>query len=223
MNGRAGNEIAMGTRASIAAILVGALLLFAACGDSEEVLAPISTTPTAAPTAAPTDGAAPTHTSAPSVPTDWQTFVDPGGRFTLRYPPGWFKGQADDFYSNDPSSVHNGGQLPPEVIKVEVVYSTAQGSDVCGPILKTDPKTGVALGLLDGVEPASLGGIQGGRLTRTEGDPAVEDGLTRIEGIGVIKDQHCVLVAAYYSQEIPDTGTVSTIFGSFRFGIAPAE
>lgn len=201
--------------------IAGVLLLLSACGDGEEELAPTSPTLTVAPTATPTASLAPTPISPSSIPADWPSYADPEGRFTLRYPLDWHRGEAFDFYSNDPSTFPVGRPLPPEVIKVEVIYSTAIGSDVCGPVLKTNPETGQVLGLLPGATPASLGGIDGGRLVRALGDPALEDGITRIEGLGVVVGDSCVLIVAYYTQQSPNIEIFSRIAGSFAFRNAP--
>jgi hypothetical protein len=197
-------------------ILALTAALLASCGEDEEQLPSLITDASTTPTVSTTPSlSSPVSIPSPnaSVPADWPTYEDDQGRYKLRYPPSWFKGDADDFYSVAPS-VDTGDDGR---IKVEVGYSTALGSDVCGAVLKTDPETGESLGLLPGATPASLGGIEGGRLVRAEGDPAIEDDVTRIEGVGVIRAGSCVLVIAYYTQPIPDTASFEGILKSFEF------
>ncbi len=205
-------------------LLVAGLIatLGVACDNDEE----------AEPTGAPTSVASASATLNPSlsasvkpspsatVPADWLTYEDSQGRYKLRYPQSWFEGDSGDLYSYDPSS-HNVYSLPPEVIEIEIGYSPAVGSDVCGAVLKTDVETGEAVGLLPGAEPATLGGIDGGRITRVSGDPAIEGSLTRIDGTGLVYQGSCVLFTAYYTQQKPDSALVSLIASSFSFQASP--
>ncbi len=115
-------------------VLIAVVAFVTACSSDEEqqVATPtsaISTSTTSSPKPSTTTIGTPTPSV--TVPADWPMYSDPDGRFAIRYPANWFKGQASDF-SNDPSMFETEQSLPPEVIKVEVIYSTSIGSDTCG-------------------------------------------------------------------------------------------
>jgi len=209
--------------ATEAALLLVGLVL--ACGDAEEEIAPGTPSPTsvASPSATPTPTEAPTVFETPSpspaqVPADWRTYADPGGLFTIRYPPNWLE-IAGDLYSSDPRKADMPGYgLPPEMIKVEVTYFEAAGSDTCGGIISTDVNSGENLGLLSGATATTLGGVAGGELIRVEGDPAIsEEHLIRIHAISVIHLGYCLNLAAYYTQQSPDIDIFLEIVSTFEF------
>lgn len=197
--------------------ILSALLLLAllglACDSAVE-----EQTPTPSVTAASTTSAI-TVSPGPTVPPGWQTYTDPGGLWSLRYPADWFYGGADNFYSTDPATLPT--SLPgftDEIVEVEVIYNSIEGSDSCGPLFSLDRQTGEVLGLLPPATEASLGGLAGARIVRLQGDSAIEGHLTRIDGFGTVRDGYCWGVTAYYTEADPDVGTFLTIVESFAFG-----
>jgi len=52
---------------------------------------------------------------------------------------------------------------------------------------------------------------------RIAGDPAIYGNVTKIEGMSVIHDGNCFIIAAYYIQQHPDTGIFSQIADTFTF------
>ncbi|HEV8574083.1 MAG TPA: hypothetical protein VGR43_05175, partial [Dehalococcoidia bacterium] len=124
-----------------------AFALLSACSEQEVGVDGLFTTESPSPTLLP-----PTPTLIPT-PSDWPTYTDPGGLYTLRYPAGWFQ-SGTSFSSKDPGD----GHAPiADLIEVEVGYNTAAGSSTCGGAISVDPTTGEEVGPLDGASSASLG------------------------------------------------------------------
>lgn len=68
-----------------------------------------------------------------------------------------------------------------------------------------------------GATPSSLGGIPAWQMVRLPGDPAIEEPLTRIQGVSVVYNGYCFIVAGYFTQQDPDVQLFEQIAGSFRF------
>jgi hypothetical protein len=104
------------------ALVLGAGLLYG-CAASEEELAPAVLSPSATSPAAvagtPTPTASPAGTPSPTAPADWATYADPDGRFTLRYPPGWYA-ENGVFSTFKLGSV--GPTFPPGAMKIDVSF-----------------------------------------------------------------------------------------------------
>jgi hypothetical protein len=198
----------------------GAYFLATSGGEEEAVIAQPTPTPSAEATADATPEPTVTLTPEPSpdATANWKTYVDPGGLFTVRYPPTWFQsaGQAQ-FSSYDLSSLTSVSR-PPESATVEVSYRDAAGSDTCGGTLSVDPKGGQDLGPLPGATPTILADVPAWQLVREKGDPAIaEEDLTRIHRVSVIYKGYCALITAYYTQGNPDVSTFEEIVSTFRF------
>ena len=227
----------------VAVLAVAAAVLAAACTDTAEeagtTAAPPSETPAATaaadtPTAEPV-GETPTATQPPDgaggggggvlvpittpfaspapVPEDWATYADPEGRFTVRYPPAWFKREGGSLSSVDPSTAPGNG-VPPNSIQIDVGYFTEDDSG-CGQ-LRIDPETGELLFTEAEAAPATVDGVSGGQIVRVFDPP--ELGLTRIHGFNVIYKGYCFKIAAYFFQDEPDEAMFLQIVSSFRFG-----
>lgn len=192
----------------IAALAVG-------CSNDSEDMPPNVPSPSMSPTAtlkqSPTASAL---TTSPlpnvTVPADWPTFVSWDGLFTLRYPPSWFaepqptppaSPQAYGYevgilYNMDPHKL--GPTPPPTVSKVDLEVSLPGSSDC-----PTQPA---------GASAATLGGVAGWRVTRTE--PI--DGLTA-DSFGAYSGGHCFLVIGYFGPDNHDQGIFEQVVKSFTF------
>lgn len=176
--------------------VVGLILLFGlACADESEAPVP-SDSATATPSG---------ELSSPgaTAPDDWVTYVNPDGKFSLKYPADWFAKSDDDFISVDPTEPDGDGPRP-EVIEVEANHSPSKGSNACGGAQEVDPNTGESLGPREGSVPVTIDGLQGWRIIRLAGDPAIQGPFTRIDGVSVVYEGNCFHIAAYYTQEQPD-------------------
>jgi hypothetical protein len=183
----------------------------------EEVARPPSVldTPEPSPTAsaaAQTPTAEATVTS--SATADWESYSDPGGKFTIRYPQSWFESDGS-LYSRDPATFKGGYDPEPDVAEVEIGYYPDDGVSGCG-VLSVDPDTGQVSPQADAT-PVKLGGESAWQLVREPGDPAIEGELTRIQAISLIYKGYCFNIAAYFTQEIPDVAAFEEIVGTFRF------
>ena len=184
----------------VAALLAAfsVLLAVVACSD-EEVATPSQTDVVAT-------------TPAPSVPTDWATYTDPQGLFTVRYPADWYRDGAA-FWNSDPRT-WIGPAVPPEVIKVEISIHPDDGYG-CG-VLNYDLASGL-VSPEDGATSASLDGVSAWQIVRAPGDPRLNDPNTRIEAISAIYNDYCFNLAAYFTQKAPDSATFGHIVASLRF------
>src|SRR5574341_1252784 len=99
-----------------------AFALLPACGEEEAGVNGPSAT--AEPTPSPTLSTA----TLPPIPSDWPTYIDPGGLFSIRYPPTWVEVDGD-FFSYDPATSPDGPSIDPESVKVEVNYYEAKRSE----------------------------------------------------------------------------------------------
>jgi hypothetical protein len=150
----------------------------------------------------------------PPIPADWPTYEDPRGLYKIRYPVDWLEIDGD-FYSADPSG-GIGYSLPPEIVKVETTYNAAAGSSTCGGILSTDVQTGQFLGPLPGARPTVHGGLPAWQIVREEGS-GIEENLTRVQGIVLVYEGDCLILAAYFTQQEPDVTTFLQIASTFEF------
>ena len=192
--------------------VASALFLFAACGGDEEEFAATSTTPTTAPTAAPTDGTAPTPTAAPSVPADWLTFTSPDGLFTLRYPPSWFleipptpppSPQALGWgvgylFSFDRSD--GGPKFPDNGAKVDLEVSIPAPGYDC----RVQPSDALV---------ATLGGVEGWRVDRALSDVPGSS----VTAVRAYAQGYCFKISGYFGPNYNDQGTFDDIVGSWVF------
>ena len=193
----------------LAAVFLAAfstLLTLTACSSDEEALP----SQTVASTTTPAQSA----TSVATVPVDWATYTDPGGLFTVRYPSDWFTDGSN--ISNTDPKTWQGPAAPPDLIQVQLGYTGATGSNTCG-MISVDAATGEMIGPLDDAKATVLGGIQAWRIVRTQGDPAVEGRLTRIEGVATVHSGYCVDVTAYFTEQDPDVDTFNLIVEDFCF------
>lgn len=220
----------------LAALALLALGVFAACGQAaEEEPTPPPPTATATPTPTP-ETPIPTPPSGgaggggggtvvpiatpfptpPPVPTDWVTYSDPDGRFTLRYPPTWFlqdgatskvrpPGELTTiFYSFDPSI--GGTRFPLNSLKVDlIVFAPRTGNDCRSP--------------LEGATPAALGGSAGWErlISFAPSYDASASGVTRSHLVAAFHDGYCFSLTAYFAQDNPDEATFLQIVNSFSF------
>jgi len=196
---------------------VGAYVVASPGGEEEVVQQAATATPDSTASMAPSPATpiatfVPTATP-PGIQEDWKTYSDPGGLFTVRYPPDWFQ-MDSSFSSYDPRS-WSGHGIAPDSVEVEIGYYPVLGSTVCG-ALSVDSKTGEGAPQA-GATATSLGGFPAWQLVRGPGDPAIEGGLTRIQGISAIHNGYCFLVTAYYSESDPDIDNFVEISNSFEF------
>jgi hypothetical protein len=183
-----------------------------ACQETEEAGQESSPTETA--TASPAATLPVPTPTLPPIPADWPTHIDPGGLFAIRYPLGWFEIDGD-VYSSDPRA-SNGYSLPPEIIKIEVTFNQAAGSDTCGGTISVDPNSGESLGPLPGATPANLGGVPAWQMVRLAGS-GIEEGLTRTQGISVIYGDYCVMLWGYFTQQQPEVTAFLQVASTFEF------
>ena len=206
--------------------LLALALVLMSCDEAEEDATPTTTASSAASrspdsspdTATPMATVAPTtsQSSPPSAPAGWETYSDPKGLFTLRFPSSWFPNRSH-FLSKDPATFTGPPEsLPDEVVKVEAGYYSAVGSSGCGGALDIDSTTGVGTPT-DIAVPASLGGQAAWQIVRLPGDPAIEVNLTRIQGISTIYKGTCFMLSAYFTQQDPDVDTFLKIAESYSF------
>jgi hypothetical protein len=203
-------------------------------GGEEEAVQQVATatpgasaTSSSAATLAVTPSPQPSTTAAPApvatpvpVPEGWVTYEDPGGLFAIAYPPGWFE-RNGHFYSKDPDTVvetKNG--VPAEIVKVDIGYYPDDGVSGCG-LLTVDPTTG-------GLQPSTadaptivatttVDGAPAWHFIRSKGDPVLDLGVTRIEGIDLVYKGYCFNIRAYYTQANPDVDTIAKVIASFQF------
>src|SRR5574341_1396494 len=207
-----------------AAAVLAISLAAVACGDADEQLPAASPTVTVSPassatsppTATPTANATRDSATPAGVSADWKTYSDPGGLFTLRYPPNWFQSPGQAQFSSKDLSTLTTTERPSEAVVVEVVHYTAAGSTACGGALSVDPKSGEGFPQT-GASPTTLGGLTAWESVRLPGDPAIEGGLTRIQVISVIYKGYCFIVAAYFTQQTPDIATFLEVADTFHF------
>lgn len=146
---------------------VAGTLIVASPGGEEEVVQQVETaTPTAAatsaiisPTTSPIASATPIHTAAETppatatadVPPDWQTYADPSGSFTLRYPPNWFLDPDSDRVASWDLSTWTNSRYPSGGVLVDFGRRPSDPSD----------------GIPDGATDSELAGYQGWRLVQS--------------------------------------------------------
>jgi hypothetical protein len=185
--------------------VLGLLVVFAlACSSDEDVPNSTSASPS---------GASPSDTLplASTVPDDWPTFTDPDGRFTLRYPLGWFPSE-DEISSVDPSTSPDGST---EWILLELNVSPDDGGGGCG-VLKYDSTTG-EVSPHPNATTVQLGSISAWKIVRDEDDPQLHHPYTRIEAVSVIYNGYCFNIPAYFTQQDPDVNVFSQIISTFQF------
>ena len=199
---------------ALAAGGAGAYLWLSSGGEEEVVRQPAAETPTPIPEPAPTATATPTPEPSPGVPADWLAYSDPGDLFTVRYPPDWFE-RDGELYSENPDIWSGAPSLPPEVTNVEIGSYPDDGLSGCG-VLSADTKTGEVSPAADATQ-ATLGGEPAWQIVREAGDPAIEGGLTRIQGISLIYKGYCFHIAAYFTQQKPDVDAFLGIASTFKF------
>ncbi len=111
--------------ASVAAFSVLAAAL-AACQTQEELLPSNTPTlqPSPSPSAQPTASAQPAASPAVEIPADWQTYVDPKGRLSIRVPPDWeaIASASQDYKAWLQVNVPSDGELT-DGVKLEVVVA----------------------------------------------------------------------------------------------------
>lgn len=218
-------------RIIIAAVAV--LVFLAACGeaggDTRTPAEPATAaqTPTTGPTATPThppggaggelEGTVVPLAPLPSLeplPEEWATYVDPGGRFSLRYPPSWHTLTGGGIYSWDPATWDK-PWFPPDSVKLDVSVASVGGLSACGPISLPDgtPAADSAV--------ATLGGVSARRIVYAY-DPSQSGGVTLAQEIAAVHDGYCFNVAAIFAQEHPDVITVEQMLGSFTFTDQPS-
>ena len=184
-------------------------------GEEEVVRQPAAETPTPIPEPAPTATATPTPEPSPGVPADWLAYSDPGGLFTLYYPPDWFE-RDGELYSENPDIWSGAPSLPPEVTNVEIGYYPDDGVSGCG-VLSADTKTGEVSPAADATQ-ATLGGEPAWQIVRVQGgEPPIEEDISRIEAVSVIYKGYCFNIAAYFTQENPDAAIFPSIASTFEF------
>jgi len=192
-------------------------------GGEEEVVQQVATATPGQNSASPSPGPV---TSPPTVeatpvpsptvaPDGWLVYSDPDDLIAVQYPPTWFRIDGS-FFSFDPVPYGARGYLPPEVLKVDAGYYEATGSSSCGPALSVDPRTGVATPE-EGATATTLGGVVAWQIVRVQGDPAIEDTLTRIQGINTVYKSYCVGLTGYFTQQDPDVETFLKIAATFQF------
>lgn len=208
----AGLIAAAGTAAGVYVALPG--------GGEEEVVRQLPTpTPEVGATVVATQAPTPVVTpvpSSPAIPDDWQGYVDPGGLFTIQYPPTWFQSTGQSQFSSVDLSTLTSTRRPDEALVVEVVHYEAIGSSGCGGALSVDSKSGEGVPE-PGATAATLGELPAWQIVRVEGDSAIEGNLTRIQSISVIYKGYCFLVAAYFTQTNPDIASFLQIASTFQF------
>lgn len=199
-----------------AAVIAGVLV--AACDDAEEALPEATATSTlAVATASTTAAGTPPPTSAPA-PTDWQTYQDPEGRFTIQYPADWYDTSGQAQFSSHDIEALTSPQRPPESVIIEVSFNDARGSDTCAGTLSIDPGTGEIQGPLNEAMPTSLDGVDAWEVIKEAEDLEKDEGLTRVHRVATVVDASCVFITAYYTQEDPDAELFNRIVDSFQFG-----
>lgn len=179
-----------------------------ACSDDDLDSATTTTSPSGSNTLFPS--VVPTPTA--SVPSDWLTYTDPNGRFTVRHPPDWLP-LVDEISSVDPSTVTDGSV---ESILVELNVTPDDGGGGCG-VLQYDITTG-ELSPEPGATAVELGGVPAWKIVRgEEGDRKPMAPNTRIEAVSGIYNGYCFNVAGYFTQQDPDVNIFSQITGTFQF------
>jgi hypothetical protein len=187
----------------------------ASCQDTEEETSQVATEgPTASPTAA-TPSASPTPlvtfgpTATPeTVPEDWGTLADPGGSFTVRYPPAWFINYSPasptdavaysvaSLYSFDPAADTHG--VPSSGVKIDIEIALDKSEDQC-------------VAQVEGATATTLGGVQARRVTRDLPDfDAVGTFLT------AYRQGRCYTLAGYTGVDA-NTDTFDMVVQTFVF------
>jgi|SRR5439155_7537989 len=166
--------------------------------------------PSASPAVTPS-GVTPTGSSPDGIPTDWPTYSDPTGLFTIRYPANWFHTE-NSVSSVDSSTADKGAYA--DSIHFEFSANRYDGYS-CG-VLVYDIATG-NVAPEQGATPSSLGGVSAWKILREPGDPFLNDPYTRIEAVSAIYKGYCFNIAGYYIQQNPDAGIFDQVAATLKF------
>ncbi len=136
------------------------------------------------------------------VPESWPTYTDPEGRFTVRYPSGWYVDPTNRRVLSWDPSTWNDRDYPPNGILVEIsVSSKPTDASEFRPSEATDTAfAGEPAWEIITVYPA----VEPGRVTRSHAVVATHDG-------------YAFSLVAFFAQEKPDEVLFSQIVSSFRF------
>jgi hypothetical protein len=198
----------------LAATGVAAVVLTVTSGGGEEVVVqdlPTATATQEPPTpgvGTPTSAATPSPTAA--APSEWISYSDPGGLYTLEYPPDWYLTPGQAQFSSSDLTAAKGVTRPDEAIVVEVGAFKVGEIGSCGAVsVDGDPK--------EGAVSATLGGVQSWTIARVSPDPAIEGNLTRIETVSSIHAGYCYNITGYFTQADPDVELFDRIVGTVKF------
>jgi hypothetical protein len=194
----------------------GGVYLATRDGGVEEVSRPPSVLDTPAPSPTVQEDETPAPSAAAPTPDlgEWPTYSDPGGRFTVRYPPTWVA-KDGSLYSRDPEPWTDSTSPRPDMIEVEMGYYPDDGVSGCGALL-FDSATG-EVSPEAGATPTTLGGAAAWERVREPGDPAIEGNMTRIHAMSLIYKGYCIRFSAYFTQENPEVDTFLQIASTFEF------
>jgi len=174
----------------------------------------LSVTPSATPIRTPT-----IYPSPPPVPNDWQTYADPSGFYTVKYPPDWFT-QVEGptyvaIYPFNPAitTAGPGGSVPGSV-KVESGREDIAQSAGCGSAQMKDPATGEMV-VQPGAAPWTLSAMPAYLFVYAAGEG--EGGFTLAPSVSTIYKGTCFFITAYFSEPTPDVQTFLQIAESFQF------